>query len=533
MFGHTPSPKKFFGALPSFLSTLKGRVVLGVSVLVILGLCVSDVVGVVQLRSYLSQRIDLQINSAIRTTSRLAHAQSHLLTDGNQVIRRTAPPGIQAPSPVLVVFYGPTGNVDFVRYNQLGSIKEPKIPSLTQALSSSQRSTYFALAPRSNGGSTFRARLQSLPGGSGYVLVGVSLDELNSTISHLWFLDLAVGGLVVAVLMVMTYLVVWLGMRPLAEMESVTDRIAEGNFSLRIANENSALEIRKLGSAFNAMLERIQSAFLQVQESEHRSTNSEEQLRRFVADAGHELRTPLTSIIGYSELIQKGIESDFELVKSSARRIHQESRRMSGLVEELLLLASLDQRKPMKFEQVDVLALVADGVQDAKVIQPKRDIRLEPLSSMDGNSWLRPIYMFGDEQNLRQVVSNLITNALSHTPIGVKVIVRLGTESYGIDADLPEKVVIEVEDFGPGIKPDALEHLFERFYRVDDGRGFEHGGFGLGLSVVDSVVRVHDGVVRVKSELGQGSIFRVELPTYPNGVDVHKFPKTVSDDTHS
>lgn len=533
MFGRMPSLTKFFRALPSFFSTLKGRVVLGVSILVILGLLVSDIAGIVQLRSYLSQRVDLQINSALRTTSRLAHAQSLRLKNGVAEFRRRTPSGIQAPSPVLVVFYGTGGSVDFVRYNQLGSVKEPQIPSLAQAQYRAKKSAYFQLASRSGAASPFRASLQALPGDSGYVLVGVSLDEMNSTISHLRFLDLAIGGIVLAVLMIMTYLVVWLGMRPLAEMEEVTDRIAEGNFSLRIENENSALEIRKLSNAFNEMLERIQAAFIQVQESEHRSTSSEEQLRRFVADAGHELRTPLTSIIGYSELIQKGMGSDLELVKSSARRIHQESRRMSGLVEELLLLASLDQRKPMKFEPVDVLALVADGVQDARVVQPERDIRLEPLSSKEGKSWLRPIYTVGDEENLRQVVSNLINNALSHTSIDVKIIVRLGTETDGIEPHSSESVVIEVEDFGPGIKPDALEHLFERFYRVDDGRGFEHGGFGLGLSVVDSIMKIHDGVVKVISEVGRGSTFRVELPAYLSAIDGPKSSRTVADSSQS
>jgi two-component system OmpR family sensor kinase len=345
------------------------------------------------------------------------------------------------------------------------------------------------------------------------VLVAVSLDEVDSTISRLEFVDAVVGGIVVLALVVLTYLAVWLGMRPLSEMEDAADAIARGDLSRRIDTATSSEEINKLAMAFNQMLERIQLAFIQVQESERLSKDSQDQLRRFVSNAGHELRTPLTSILGYSELLQSGIDSDMELVKGASRRIQQESQRMSGLVEELLLLASLDQRKPLRFERVDVLALVADGVQDARVIQPSRDIRLQTLHGNDDGSWLQPLLVAGDEQSLRQVISNLINNALFHTPIDSGIVVRLGISNEFSEIG-PEVVVIEVEDYGPGIKEDAVVHLFERFYRVDDNRGYHNGGFGLGLSVVDSVVRAHGGSVSVDSVVGRGSRFTVMLPSF-------------------
>ncbi len=496
------------------LSSLKGRIILGVSVLVIAGLAVSDVIGIISMQSFLSTRIDRQINSVLASTSRVALRQERFPSGPGGIVTRQTQSGIQAPSPVLLVVYGPTGSVEFVRYSQLGSVKEPTIPSLATAQSLAAGKSYFSLPAKGGGAAGFRAGLSTLPNHSGSVLVAVSLDEFNATILHLKFLDLVVGLIVLSVLVAMTYMVVRFGMRPLAEMEQAADAIAEGDLSVRIDSESATAEIRKLGTAFNEMLERIQQAFIQVQASERTSLNSQEQLRRFVADAGHELRTPLTSIMGYSELLQKGIESDRSLAERSARRIQQESKRMSGLVEELLLLAHLDQRKPMKFERVDVLALVADNVQDARVIQPQRDIRLEPLGVAEHGSWLQPVYTLGDEENLRQVVSNLVNNAIFHTPSDAKIVVRVGTVKSSEDLSRPDRVVIEVEDNGPGIKAEALEHLFQRFYRVDDNRSFEHGGFGLGLSVVESVVKAHDGVVSVESVESQRTCFRVDLPSY-------------------
>ena len=466
--------------LSGFFASLKGRIILGVSILVILGLTVTDVIGIIRMQSFLSTRIDHQINSVIATTQRVAarplRLQNNLTNPGGTIARQTSPT-IQAPSPVFLVVYGSTGSVEFVRYSQLGSIKEPTVPSLSAAMVSATGKDYFFLPAKGSGG--FRAGLGTMPNNEGHILAAVSLEEYNSTISHLKFLDLVVGLIVLAVLVGMTYVVVRFGMRPLDEMELAADQIAQGNLSVRINPDDAATEIRKLGIAFNDMVEKIQQAFTQVQQSEQKSIGSQEQLRRFVADAGHELRTPLTSIMGYSELLQKGIGGDRELADRSARRIQQESKRMSGLVEELLLLANIDQRKPMKFEQVDVLSLVADNVQDARVIQPERDIRLEPLGATEDGSWLKPIYTLGDEENLRQAVSNLVNNALFHTPKDAKVVVRVGTVTPLDGLLKKDRVVIEVQDNGPGIKADALGHLFERFYRVDDNRGFEHGALTL------------------------------------------------------
>lgn len=515
------------------LSSLKGRIILGVSVLVILGLSVSDVIGIIRMQSFLSTRIDRQINSVLASTSRFALRQDRFRNGpgGEGIVSRQSgsQSGIQPPSPVFLIVYGPNSSVEFVRYNQFGSVKEPAVPSLASARQLAAGKTYFTLTSKGGTSAAFRASLDALPNGQGSVLAAVSLDEFNSTMSHLKFLDLVVGLIVLSILVGMTYLVVRFGMRPLDEMEKAADSIAQGDLSLRIDTGVAASEIRKLGTAFNEMLEEIQQAFNQVQASERKSIRSQEQLRRFVANAGHELRTPLTSIMGYSELLQKGIEVDPTLIERSARRIQQESKRMSGLVEELLLLANLDQRKPMKSERVDVLALVADSVQDVRVTQPERDIRLVPLDAEERGSWLQPVYTLGDDEGLRQVVSNLVNNAIFHTPADSKVVVGVGMVEDARDQADKGRVVIEVQDNGPGIRAEALEHLFERFYRVDDNRGFEHGGFGLGLSVVESVVSAHGGCVSVESEEGKGSCFRVELPSYPAVVG----PLEVSEIAHS
>lgn len=500
--------------LPQFIGSIKGRVAVGVCALVLIGLVASDTVGVFQLKSYLTSRIDGQINSALAATRRIASSQPDFILKQAQPFKRVGSARIQAPSPVLIVLYGINGDIQFVRYNQLGSIKEPLIPSLPVAIHDAQQSSYFLLSGANGSASDFRARLSELPNHSGYVLVAVSLDELNSTINHLEFLDLIIGVVVLGCLVTMTYLMVWFWMRPLIEMEYATDAIARGDLSLRLDSRDSASEIRKLRNAFNAMLSAIEVAFNQVKLSERESKKSQDQLRRFVADAGHELRTPLTSILGYSELLQNSVATNAQLMSSSARRIQQESQRMSGLVEELLLLAQLDQKKSVRFEPVDILELVADGVQDAKVIQPERNIRLEPLNSDDLGGWSHPVLVLGDDETLRQVVSNLINNALFHTPVNANITVRVGVDEIRDGAGITQSVVIEVEDSGFGIPKEALEHLFERFYRVDDNRGFDYGGFGLGLSVVESVVKSHEGVVSVESEVGKGTCFRVTIPSF-------------------
>jgi two-component system, OmpR family, sensor kinase len=226
---------------------------------------------------------------------------------------------------------------------------------------------------------------------------------------------------------------------------------------------------------------------------------SEERMRRFITDASHELRTPLTTIRGFAELYRQGAARDVAMLLS---RIESEASRMGLLVDDLLLLARLDVQRPLEHSQVDLLALASDAVHDAQAIAPKRAITLEVL---DGPGIPEVV---GDEARLRQVLSNLVANAVQHTPESADVTVRVGTE--GDDA------VLEVADKGPGMTEEDASRVFERFYRTDSSRARASGGTGLGLSIVDSLVHAHGGAVTVTTAPGQGCRFRVTLPRVPS-----------------
>jgi len=278
------------------------------------------------------------------------------------------------------------------------------------------------------------------------------------------------------------------GMRPLVEIERTAGAIAAGDLSRRVVDADEHTEVGRLGASLNEMLSQIEQAFAKQQASEAR-------LRQFLADASHELRTPLTSIRGYSELFRRGAAERPKDLASAMRRIEDEAERMGVLVEDLLLLARLDQGRPLERNPVDLAAIAREVVADATVLETGRPITVEASS---------PVVVLGDEQRLRQVVANLVRNALDHTPAGTPVEVRVGVETT--------RAVLTVTDHGPGIAPEHLPRIFERFYRADASRARESGGMGLGLAIVASIAEAHGGSARVESEMGSGATFIVEIP---------------------
>jgi two-component system OmpR family sensor kinase len=252
------------------------------------------------------------------------------------------------------------------------------------------------------------------------------------------------------------------------------------------------------------MLAKIETAFAQRAASEQAARSSEERMRRFVADASHELRTPLTAIRGFAELYRQGAVSDEAEIARLMRRIEDEAKRMGLLVDDLLLLARLDQERPLARAPVDLLALAGDAVHDTRALAPDRPVRLE-VGATDP-----PPVVIGDEARLRQVLTNLLANAVRHTPPGTPVTVTVGT---GPSARTGARaVILTVADEGPGLAPDAAARVFERFYRADAARNRRDGGTGLGLAIVAALVAGHGGAVDVHSEPGAGACFRVELP---------------------
>lgn len=327
-----------------------------------------------------------------------------------------------------------------------------------------------------------------VPAGSSLV-VAVPLDDVNSTLHRLTLIELAVGAAVIAALAVLATWFVRLGLRPLERIEATAERIAAGDdLDQRIPDADPDTEVGRLARTLNAMLDRLQAAFEERRASEAR-------LRRFVADASHELQTPLTSVRGYAELFRRGAARNPGDLDMAMARIEAEATRMGLLVDDLLMLARLDQGRRLRREPVDLVPLARDLVNDARVVAPDREIHLET----DGR-----VVVAGDDPALRQVVGNLIANARIHTPAGTPVTVRVRADDG--------RGVVEVADRGPGLAPGHAQRVFERFFRADPSRARASGGSGLGLSIVSAVAEAHGGSAEVDSVPGQGATFRIALP---------------------
>ena len=334
------------------------------------------------------------------------------------------------------------------------------------------------------------------------VVRGVSLADVEDTTDRLVLAELLVGAIVLVVLGALAYVVVRTSLRPLREVETTAAAIAAGDLTRRVPESDPRTEVGRLSRALNGMLTQIETAFRARERSEHSARASEDRMRQFVADASHELRTPLTSIRGFAELYRQGAVTGHDEVQRVMRRVEDEAARMGLLVEDLLLLARLDQQRPLQRTPVDLLEIVTDAVGDARVLAPDRAVDL----AVHGDE--APVVL-GDEPRLRQVVTNLMSNALTHTPVGTAVAVTLDTDAAGLR---PGHVRVAVHDRGPGLSPEDRTKVFERFYRSDPSRTRSAGGTGLGLSIVAALVAAHGGHVTVESEPGRGSTFAVDLP---------------------
>ncbi|ADG80208.1 histidine kinase OS=Tsukamurella paurometabola (strain ATCC 8368 / DSM / CCUG 35730 / CIP 100753/ JCM 10117 / KCTC 9821 / NBRC 16120 / NCIMB 702349 / NCTC 13040) OX=521096 GN=Tpau_3630 PE=4 SV=1 [Tsukamurella paurometabola] len=331
----------------------------------------------------------------------------------------------------------------------------------------------------------------------GVTFVAVTLTEVNSTLNTLVVLELLIGGGVLTIAGGVGYLVVRRSLRPLEQVEATAEAIAAGDLTRRVPDAPPNTEVGRLAASLNTMLHQVQDSFGQVAASEERARADEERMRRFVGDASHELRTPLTSIRGFAELYRQGASGDIDFLMC---HIESEAQRMGLLVEDLLLLARLDARRPLASEPVDLADVAGDVVHAAQAREPGRDIDIEIAGADPAGA----VTVRGDRDRLHQVVTNLVSNALRHTPDDAAVRVRIAADDACAQ--------VQVADTGPGMEPGEASRVFERFYRTDSSRSRGSGGAGLGLSIVHGIVDRHGGTVAVDTAPGAGATFTVRLP---------------------
>lgn len=341
---------------------------------------------------------------------------------------------------------------------------------------------------------------QNPPEYLGYVVVGLPYENLNITLERLAVVIAGVAILAVTLGTMIAYWTVTRSFRPLGRVEKTAAAIAAGDLSRRVEIENPATEVGRLSGSLNTMLAHIEHAFAA-------RTASEKRMRRFVADASHELRTPLVTIRGFSELYRHGALQTPDDVGTAMGRIESEAKRMGELVEDLLMLARIDEQRPLQLKPVDLLIIGHDAVLDARAAARDRTFAVVGLDGGSGT----PAPSVGDEAKLRQVVANLMGNALRYTPEGSPIEIMVGTR----DDDGQKFSVIKIRDHGPGISEEEAPRVFERFYRADSSRDRNTGGSGLGLAIVSAIVASHAGTVRLEQTPGGGATLVIELPFQP------------------
>jgi two-component system OmpR family sensor kinase len=490
--------------------SLRARLLAGMIVLVTVGLAVAAVATYAEQRSFLYHRLDEQVRSGLFPIARGLHVGAA----GGRPFTR---PGFKGSTTEGAGFFRhpPKGNPDSFPAGTVGELLGPghhlvrqasiaiggakvKAPRLPAHFSVSTAS-HLRLFTFSSAGTRYRAVAVSAPGGT--VVVAVPLKEVDQTLHRLVVVEALVGAGVIIALFVLGWFVIGVGLRPLERIGQTATEIAHGDLSHRVSPATSRTEVGRLGLSLNEMLVQIEQAFADRSEGENR-------LRQFLADASHELRTPLAAVRAYAELYRIGAATDPEAVERSMARIEAEATRMGGLVEDLLALARLDQLPEAERRPVELSELAQHAADDARAMAPGHELRF----AADGPHWV-----IADSDQLRQVLANLLRNAVIHTPVGTMI--ELNVSVAG------RQVSVEVRDHGPGLPEGVGEQVFERFWR---GRG----GAGLGLAIVRAIVMAHHGEVHASNAPGGGASFRVTLPAAEApSANTQPLPKLSIDDS--
>ena len=464
---------------------LRLRLLLALVALVVAGLLAADLATYGALRAFLLERLDTQLQAATNPVARMLTfgTPPGLLASGG-----SGPTALLSPGTFVELRNAGGKVVNRATFSLDGSAAPaPSLPAALPGSGATQTSAELFIAAAADGSPSYRVLAAPLEGG-GTVIIAIPLSDLDATLAQLAVIELAAGLAVLVLLGLATWWIVRRGLRPLERMGETAGLIAAGDLARRVAVDDPRSEVGQLGIALNAMLERLEAAFA-------RQAATEERLRRFLADASHELRTPLTSIRGYAELFHRGADRRPADLTTAMRRIEEEAARMGVMVEDLLLLARLDEDRTLERAPVDLARVAADAVADARAADPSRPIALEAP---------RPIVVTGDDARLRQVAANLLGNALAHTPAGTAIVVRAVLRDG--------RGVLEVADEGPGLGQVEAGRVFEPFFRADPSRSRSSGGAGLGLAIVAAIVAAHGGTVSLDTAPGAGATFRVAIP---------------------
>lgn len=468
-------------------SSLRNRLTIGVLVLSAIGFVGAGFGAQALLKNYLIKQVDEQLLSVVGgTADRLDRAGIEDDHDNNTAKSRPVTPLNRVPTSISVTVLDPFGNLiggigGDLNSNEITDYVKGLLPGQVAAFGSKP---FTIQAP----GADFRVATTVLPSSLGSVIVAQSLSDFDKTTHRIGVVFLLIGGLVLLFIGFASRQVIKLSMKPLEKIEETAEKIAAGDLSARLENFEPDTEVGRLSTSLNQMLSRIEESFAVRAESE-------DKLRRFVADASHELRTPLTSIRGFAELHRQGAVPDGEKTRELIGRIEKESMRMGYLVEDLLMLARMDQSRELEMTDVDLSNLVTEAVSSAQAAGPEHPISTDITHD---------VHTQGDADKIYQVVTNLLANARAHTPEGTKIHVATYSDENG--------TYVTVADNGPGLSLEDQERIFERFYRVDTSRQRNsREGSGLGLSIVDEVMKAHGGAVSVASEPGNGATFTLHF----------------------
>jgi two-component system, OmpR family, sensor kinase len=470
-------------------TSLRTRVMAAAAFLVVLTSLVTGVLGATLLRSYLLDRSDSQLRS-------FAQVAGHILQRPTSPGPGNGRPGGQQPAShqslptqFLVEVATADGKIQLAG----GPLHDSGGPRLTAAQLRDAGTPFTAPSSVGSGGS-WRVLVEPLSSGQ-HLITAYSLGDLGSTVTRLEIADTLAGAVAVALLAGIGLLLVRASLAPLARIEATAAAIARGDLSRRIDHPSARTEVGRLSGALDTMLAKIEAAYHSRAEGEARALRSEDRMRHFVADASHELRTPLTSVRGLAEYgLQQGTEASQAELLRLMTLIDRESSRMSRLVEDLLLLAKFDAGRTVDRRPVDLASIAAEAVSAARIVHPGRHIVL---------SAPEPVVVSADDERVRQIIDNLIGNAVTHTPGDSEVTVAVTGNSWG---------EVTVADDGPGMTQEQAARAFERFYRTDDSRARSSGGAGLGLAIAASLTAAHGGEITVDTAPGQGAAFHVRLP---------------------